>query len=542
MSRAAQNFVMRHSNPKTELLPLSEVELCQFIRMRTGIVIADYQLRTLRDTVHSCCQHFSYKTAAEFVRVLKHTGAEESPELEHLIRGITVGESYFFRDDAQCSLLKHELLPAIIDRKRRADDKMIRIWSAGCAGGQELHSVAIYLAGLLPDIDQWNIHLLGTDINTDVLREAISGKYTKWSLRAMHADDIKKYFTVRDEIYTLRSALRKMTKFAYLNLFSDSFPSILTETTTLDLILCRNVFIYFDTASTNAVMDKFTECLNPGGVIILGASDHYSDINDNLLQNQDNRVFYYQRKQWRGETVVNKPVTVLEQPVQKPVYQPPVPLPVHEERVAEKSAKPGKAKPASAHGEDLVPADAESLRYGTQDRKFHHVVDEIIELIKIERWRDVASIVSEALARLGDNDVLFQLGAKALANLGELDAARSYCERSLAINATAQHTYLLYAIVLIELDDNVEAEKVLRKALFLDRTLVEAHYHMGILSFRMGQNKKGIRNLRNALAITEKGDPDRKIHNAQDMTYARFAEILRNEIDMYESHHAKGQR
>jgi len=109
--------------------------------------------------------------------------------------------------------------------------------------------------------------------------------------------------------------------------------------------------------------------------------------------------------------------------------------------------------------------------------------------------------------------VLFQLKAKACANLGQLDEAQLSCKRSLELEVTDHHTHLLYANVLIEKGELAQAEKTLRKALFLDHTLVEAHYHLGILYLRLGHKSKGIRSLRNALAMTEKRDPERRVAN-----------------------------
>lgn len=255
------------------LAPDIEEQLCLLVRERTGIRILDHQMDTLRRTVADGLSRFGHGDAADYLAALRAARAS-SPEHEHLIAGITVGESYFFRDQAQMAWLREQWLPQLIAQRRAENNLSLRIWSAGSSDGQELYSLAMMLAEQLPDLEHWNLHLLGTDINAEALARALRGRYSEWSLRATPEAARKRHFRQeKQRMWSISAALRGHVHFAYLNLREDSFPSMLSETNALDLILCRNVFIYFDPTIVAEVMRKFHTCLLPGGHLLLGASD-----------------------------------------------------------------------------------------------------------------------------------------------------------------------------------------------------------------------------------------------------------------------------
>lgn len=519
---------MSATTANADLSPAVEEAFCRFILSHTGIAIADHQLTSLRDTVGECCRRFDYRSANQYLAALSRAGDAMSPQLEYLIRGITVGESYFFRDQAQIDLLSRNLLPDIIDRKRQANNRTLRIWSAGCAAGQELYTLAIVLSELLPDIDHWTIHLLGSDINTEILATAIDGHYTNWSLRATPEETVSKYFTRRQQQYTIRPNQRKLAQFIYLNLFTDDYPSLLNGTNALDLILCRNVFIYFDTPSIQRVMQKFTQCLVPGGVILLGASDFYAG-NEELLFINDGEALYFQRKTWAekaasGRTDSQQRHAATATPRSKPTPRKSTP------------PKPFVKKAATQSQQPPNPVTATSGA-GQQDKtdELTQLKDSLKVLLVNEQWREVLAASAAAIDKFGEQALLLQFQAKALANLGRLDEAQSCCEQSLQLDKLDHHSQLLLAIILIERGQLDGAEKALRNALFLEPELLEAHFHLGILYFRMGQRKKGFHCLENALVITENQQPDRQVHNTPALTYGRFAEILRNEIELHKN-------
>lgn len=502
MNTPAPEWPDRGNEHRDSLDPAGEEALCRLITERTGIVLHDHQLRGLRGTVAQACAHFGYAGATAYRQALTEK-ASFSPELEFLIAQITVGESYFFRDAAQMALLREALLPELIARKRRAGERSIRVWSAGCSNGQEIYSIAILLHELLPDIDHWALHLLATDINTEVLVAAVRGRYRDWSLRATPASVAKKYFKPVGSEHELDAAIRKQVKFSYLNLAEDAFPSLLTETHALDLILCRNVLIYIEGNAARQIVRRFSQSLLPEGLLLLGTSDHVEWPREALQRIQLGDAAYLRKL--------------------------PAPAPMAAPAPRRPSAISADALTEALNLLGLVRLAAPARGAGTQLADMTRVV----ELLHAERWREALLAIEQAGSASGASAGLLQARAKALANLGDLDVALQACEQSLALDPTDKHVYLIQGMTLMEYGQAQQAEAALRKAVFLDHAFAEAHHQLGHLLLRLGRRAAGLKSLRNALALAEQGDPQRPIHNAPGMNHGRFAEILRHEIGIY---------
>jgi len=148
--------------------------------------------------------------------------------------------------------LRHTVLPAIIQERRQKNFKQLRIWSAGCATGEETYTLAMLLAELLPDIQQWSISLLSTDINAAYLAFAQKGIYTKRSFRGETPSELAQTWFIQNEgRYQVKPEIRRLVTFAPLNLIEDEYPSFANHTTNMDLIVCRNITIYFDKPTTH---------------------------------------------------------------------------------------------------------------------------------------------------------------------------------------------------------------------------------------------------------------------------------------------------
>lgn len=501
-----------------------EESLCRLLRRRTGIVIRDHQLKSLRNTVYRACARFGYRRCEDYVTALEWV-SETSREMEHLIAGITVVESYFFRERTQIEFLRTTWMPQVISAKQRTGEKSLRIWSAGCAAGQEVYTLAILMREALPDIEAWTVHLMGMDINTEALGHAIRGRYSEWSFRATSDETRTRYFSRHGDEYEVSSGLRGMVSFAYLNLVDDSFPSMLNGTNALDLIVCRNVFIYFDRDIVGQVLNKFSACLVPGGCLLLGASDPVDTAIDGLTLHRHDDIFCFRRAEPVAPRVpaISRPVRT-RQPSSSIRARPLVPKRKIDRRtIAARHATGANVRSPEPRQPDAAQAEA----HGS-----------IIKLLRQEHWREAVGAVDARIAEAGENAILLQLKAKALASLGDAATALDLCLRSLALDAMDKHTHLIMALVLLELGRLREAEQAFRKAIYLDRLFVEAHFQLGLLRLRIGSPGPGMKCLRTALAMAEAGDPDREVHGAPGTTYGRLAEILKSEIDIYEGEYA----
>jgi len=512
MNSAAQNVP---GDSKISLDPLQEAALSEIMLDHAGIVVHDNQLGMLAESVRSACEHFGHAGPGDYIKALRE-GPGRDEAIEYLMAGMTIGESYFFRDENQIRFIREVCLPDIIGRKRRAGDRMLRIWTAGCSRGQETYTLAMLLVDLLPDLDQWTLHLLGTDINTTVLAEALRGHYSMWSLRATPEDVQGRFFTHRGNEYIVKPVLRGLARFNYLNLVHDSFPSIQTDTHAIDLLLCRNVFIYFSQRHIRAVMEKLGASLADGGYLFISGADSVVEV-DGLDYHYDHLIHYFRRAGKHSPRMTPAPAPAAIPPPLPPGLAPPEPpLPAG-------SADPGPLPPDGP----ATPASASDAG----DRQA--VMERLTEGLGDGRWSEVVAEAGDWNRSRGKDAMVLQFQARAEAHLGKLqDAARS-CDESLELDPMDKHTHLIKGMVMMELDMPEAAEAALRKAIYLDRGFVEACYHLGLLLLRAGRRKSGMQQLQLALELADRNDPERLVHNAADMTFGRFAEILRNEMDMY---------
>ena len=491
-------------NTLSVLDPACEESFCRLIAQRTGILLQDHQLHNLRETVLKGCVRFGYENSTQYLHELNISHGLTS-QLEYLIAGVTVGESYFFRDSEQIELLRCKLLPAMIAAKRASGNLSIRVWSAGCSQGQEIYTIALLLLELISDIDHWRIHLLGTDINNEVVSSAIRGQFSEWSFRATPPAIRDRWFERVGNEYLIDAKIKRLVRFAYLNLTEDVYPSIMSETNALDLILCRNVFIYLDRQVVQQSMAKFSDCLQEQGALLLGASDPVEFKHTKLELILTGATSYFQKSCFFG--------------ISEFTVQSAAPI-----SAAQNISRDADAKKTSAELSKPVAVEPRAL----SDQ-------EMIEFIKQLKDSDWALALAqvEAIFKQGkENSDLWQMKAKALANLGKTELALQACERSLQMDPANKHTYLILGLILSELDCQQEAEAAFRKTLYLDRSFLEAHYELGMLRVRAKDLPGALKSLGNALKIAQQADPDRELHNASGMTYKRFAQVLQNEIEM----------
>lgn len=264
--------------------PINENLLKSFtwlITNHTGIEIRERDKNALSEKILLRMKALKFKNAENYYKLLKALTPESYQEWKIFITLITNIESYFFRDQEQFLLLRNYIIPELIQQKEL--NKTIRICSAGCSSGEEPYSLAILLKELLPNLEEWNVTILGIDINQEAIQKAKTGIYRLWSFRRVDTEIVQQYFQVINNEYHLNSSIKQMVKFQAINLVKDSFPQPNSELQELDLIICRNVFIYFESSAIANVLNKFYDCLRPLGYLITGHSELYGQ---NLSQFQ----------------------------------------------------------------------------------------------------------------------------------------------------------------------------------------------------------------------------------------------------------------
>lgn len=239
-------------------------ELQLLLARRTGLRLTDADLVKLEPIL---------RARAGRGNPLAYLASLSAPELtreaEFLAAQLTPGETYFFRDHGQFDLLRTCILPQLIERRR--EQRRLRLWSAGCSSGEEAYSLAMLIDMVLPEWETWGITLVGTDINADALAYARRGRYGDWSFRMVPASLKARYFRREGHEWVLDARVRAMVDFRTGNLVADPLPDgILTA---LDLIVCRNVLIYFHPEAIRIVADKLAASLGEGGYLVTGHTE-----------------------------------------------------------------------------------------------------------------------------------------------------------------------------------------------------------------------------------------------------------------------------
>jgi chemotaxis protein methyltransferase CheR len=286
------------TEPELKLLQTLVYQECgMFFDERRSHFLKDRLQRRLK-----VCQLDSFYA---YYRLL--TSREGKTELAQLLENLTVNETSFFRNRPQLDLLQKTVLEEILKRKQERRDFNLRIWSAGCSSGQEPYSVAMLVADALayyylrnplpfdmpvpkPIIPPpWKLEMVASDISYAILRVGQQGLYTEQQMEPVDYTTRLRYFEKVGDKYTVKQQLRDLVQFDFHNLKTEFLPR------RTDMILCRNVMIYFDEAEQKRLIDKFWNCLNPGGYLFVGHAESLFGLTQKFRMIHENNGTAYQR-------------------------------------------------------------------------------------------------------------------------------------------------------------------------------------------------------------------------------------------------------
>lgn len=213
-----------------------------------------------------------YKT---FIDILTSNHEVYRKFLDH----ITINVSEFFRNANHWEIMEKQVIPAL-----SKDNKKLKIWSAGCSTGEEAYSLAMMCNEKHIDLAD---HILATDIDKEVLEKASLGIYSAKAVQSLPPIYLEKYFLPEGNFYRVKDNLKKIVRFQQQDLLKDNFGR------TFDLILCRNVVIYFTEESKQRLYRKFCDALRPGGVLFIGSTEQIFQARELGLQSI--ATFFYQK-------------------------------------------------------------------------------------------------------------------------------------------------------------------------------------------------------------------------------------------------------
>jgi len=244
----------------------------KFIENTMGLHFTTNRRRDLESRIGDVVKEFNFDNAESCIDSLISSPLKRN-QIETLASCLTIGETYFFREKKSFDALENHILKRLI-QSRRENGKILRIWSAGCATGEEPYSIAILLSKIISDIKDWNVTILAADINPLFLQKASDGLYSKWSFRGVPSEIIGQYFKLKNEgNYEILPKIKKLVKFTYLNLAEDTYPSFINDTNAMDIIFCRNVLMYFNSECQRKVVKNLYRSLIQGGWLVVSPSE-----------------------------------------------------------------------------------------------------------------------------------------------------------------------------------------------------------------------------------------------------------------------------
>ncbi len=247
--------------------------LLELVESRLALVLNDHRVTDIMKVVDGLRADGQICGAQDLANRLSAL-ATTHPLWQHVIRVATIGETYFFRDRSQIDALWDSVLPDLIRERIRTGRRQLSLWSAGCSTGEEPYSLAIMLRELIPDIENWNIRILATDLNTNHLDRAEQGLYRAWSFRSETPPAIReRWFDEEVGGFRIDPTIRKMVTFAPLNLAGSAYLFRDAPIRDVDIVLCRNVLIYFDKPTVSATIKRFHDSLADSGWLVIGHSE-----------------------------------------------------------------------------------------------------------------------------------------------------------------------------------------------------------------------------------------------------------------------------
>ena len=450
----------------------------EWVELHLGHRISQSRLEDFEKRVLLAAAEAGFENPSDFIASLIR-GGENNEAIGYMALYLTIGETYFFRDAMSYSVLKANILPEVLNRKKPGE--RLSIWSAGCSSGEEPYSIAMTAMTVLSDYRGENgpveARILATDINKQSLKVARSGIYRRWSFRDIPAFIKEKYFTIReDETYALKDEVKSKVDFAMLNLAEDGYPSLLNGTDNLDIIFCRNVLIYFSPEQVTNTLLKFHKCLRPGGWLFLAPSE---------IPHPAPKFFHVQNL--NGAIVMQK--------VEEADLKEKAPIKIVHSNYSYFGSSREEMRLSIDNLIEAPPSMPQSIETELElelELDFENLPAKLTEYYDQGRYSTIIDALPQISTSMEDSDSSETLGliARSFANLGNLEAAIDWCDRLIAQDTINARWYYLKATIHHEMGDDDAALRSLTQSIFLDESYVIAYFVLGNLHRQRGEKDK----------------------------------------------------
>ena len=237
---------------------------------KLGLYFEDSKVYFIQKRIEKRMETLGVESFADYAFLLRF-GDKAGHEMQALANLVTTNETYMFREFEQLQAFADHCLPMVLKPREAANDRKLRIWSAGCSSGEEPYTLAIILKEVMHDFRTWDIKIKATDIDQVRLEMARRAVYDERSVKEIPPEYFDRHITrLPAGYYGIKPETAKLVELEHLNLSDRIAMRAMRQ---FDFIFCRNVLIYFDDASRKAVVDHFYNALKPGGFIFLGHSE-----------------------------------------------------------------------------------------------------------------------------------------------------------------------------------------------------------------------------------------------------------------------------
>ncbi len=415
----------------------------------------------------------------EYYELLRSKDGVE--ELGRLIELLTIHETAFFRNRSHFDALTRTILPELI--RERSSSRSLRIWSAGCATGQEAYSIAMALMETVPEPESWRLEVLATDISNRALEAARTGVYPARAVRNVKPAILDRYFEPCDGGYRVGELPRRIVRFEYLNLVKEPFP--LAALSPFDIIFCENVTIYFKVESTRRVIRNFYDALRRGGYLFLGYSETLWQISDDFELQEIDKTFLYQKP--REDAIGDSDATgdaAANVPAERKIPNHPI-------------------VPARSRGKIRLKTPAVTRLTST--------FEEANSLYENRRFEEALLAVERVLAERPFDVRAHLLAAKLRADREEMGPALRHCRHGLEADPFMDEGHYLMGVLLLRAADYRRAAEALSRVIYLNpmgHRSALAHFYLAGLHDRDQAWEGAARSYRNALRLLERFPKD----------------------------------
>jgi chemotaxis protein methyltransferase CheR len=432
-------------------------------------------------------------------------------QLEVLANYLTVGETYFFREKRSLEVLEKDIVPELM---RTRTGRAIRVWSAGCATGEEPYSIAIMLSKLMAGLEKWEIEILATDLNSRSLQKASEGTYGEWSFRGIPPWVRSAYFEpVEKGRWAISPRIQKMVTFIHLNLLDDSFPPSLNSTNGFDVIFCRNVLMYFTREGMRKVVRQLYRSLACDGWLIVSPTETSRELFSEFATLNFGDVTLYRK----ATTHPRKALTLSSVVRDENRFGAQLPEPRLEN-----------SEPA------MAPVCNSSQK--NQDHEFHAENAESRVTSDGRAWaphgpgpyQDAPQVIGALLSQNGsgnDTQALLLL-ARACANQGKLEAALIWCDKAIAADKMAARAYYLRATILQEQGCLSEALFAFKQTVYAEPQFVLGHFSLGNLALNQGKRRESEKHFENVLLLLAQCEPEDIVPESEGISAGRLREMI----------------